>query len=148
MIGPGSAFLYKSKNEALMDKEKLIKSYKTFYHITESENVESILAKGLLPNKYDDMDYHVEAPEKKAQICLTTETRVKNLLDQFNDPIVFEISADFISTLNTGLDWTFTPTIRLVGLDEASAIKKSIEAYGTLACFDPIPSDKIKLQVS
>ncbi len=104
-----------------MDKTVLIKSYQKFYHITEDENVKSILKKGLKLNKYKDFEYHDDCPEKKAQICLTTRNKLKEQFSsrQQNHPetkfVVFEISADYIITTNYGLDWTMEFTNQIAG---------------------------------
>ncbi|MEI6122334.1 MAG: hypothetical protein WCQ95_01775 [Bacteroidota bacterium] len=137
-----------------MTIQELIKSYKTFYHITKAENENSILANGLIPNRYSDMDYHHNCPEKKAQICLTTYLNLNTLLSSFKDNdtnieyTVFEVPADFIATINFGLDWTFSGTETLAKMDVLKGIKISIETLGTLACFDIIPKEVIKKYIN
>ena len=133
-----------------MTVQELVKSYKTFYHVTKAENEKSILAIGLIPNRYCDMDYHQNCPEKKAQICLTAYLKLNEHLSSFsqNDPsieyAIFEIPADFVAPINFGLDWPFSGTETLAKMDILDGLKISIEIFGTLACFDIIPTEVIK----
>lgn len=137
-----------------MTIQELIKSYKTFYHVTKAENENSILASGLIPNRYSDMDYHHNCPDKKAQICLTAHLKLNEHLSSFrqNNPnieyAIFEIPADFIATINFGLDWTFSGTEALAKMDVLDGLKISIETFGTLACFDIIPKEVIKKSIN
>ena len=138
------------KNKKSIDKNELIKSYKIFYHITDAKNEKNILEKGLIPNRLNDMDYHRDCPNKKAQVCLTTKNKLKEILKSFQDTaptnqyIIYEISADFIATTDFGLDWTYSGTEKLKNMNEIIGLKISIEEFGTLACFDIIPKEIIK----
>lgn len=133
-----------------MNIKELIKSYRHFYHITDSAYETSIMEKGLIPKIYERMDYHIECPEVKAQVCVTPPRKLHELYKSFqsNDSsinyIIFEISAEYISSINFGLDWTFAGTAKLYKMDILDGIKKSIEEFGTLACFDIIPNDVIR----
>lgn len=134
-----------------MSKTELILSYGTFYHVTNANNVANILREGLLPNKYNDSDYSEKAPEKKAQICLTTKHKLAEHLSSFkqNNPsetfAVIEIPADFISRGDYGLDWTFGGTDAIATFPEVDSLTASIEYLGTLACFEHIPPEQLSL---
>jgi hypothetical protein len=132
-----------------MTVQEYITSCEVFYHVTKSENATSILLTGLKPQLHNNSDYHQDCPDKRPQICLTTSHKIKEVMNSFqqNEPnrqfTIFEIPASYLATTNFGLDWTFSGTEKLADLDILSAVKKSIEEFGTIACFDLIPKEKI-----
>lgn len=135
-----------------MTKEELIQSYEKFFHITKKANVDRILREGLIPNKYADNLYHPNAPSKRAQICITGKAKLEEHLDSFrqNDSgeefAVFAVSAEFISGIDFGLDWTFSGTESLSKSSDVESLKTSIEYFGTLACFETIPANELSLR--
>lgn len=134
-----------------MTPKELIKSYITFYHVTKKDNKESILSRGLEPNKYPDNDYHEDCPEKRAQICLTIKEKLDEIYCSIRDQepekeyIVFEIPSEIISNLDCGLDWTFSGTKFYSKMNFTEALRNSIEILGTLSCFETIPKEHLMI---
>ena len=129
---------------------ELVNSYVCFYHVTPIENLVGIEQHGLLTKKDSDNDYNPQAPFKKPQICFCPQHKLKVWKSEIvqisaeNQVAVFRITAQNFSSKDIGLDWTFEQTKCYKHLDEISWLKKSIDDFGTIACFENIPIEELK----
>lgn len=127
----------------------LLQGYETFYHVTCVANLGSIIAHGLQPRAYDEIDWC--APEdRQGQICFTTHPHLEGMQEQMRDRcatqvVTLAIPAILLAQKNLGLDFTHGGVCHLRELAPLQAFQEMIDVCGTIACFEPIPFAELQI---